>query len=224
MSASVDFWEVKRKDLIVRLTPQEVVTNYTQFPEYIVRNGDGTINYIQAGLVNAADENTRGVELSARFDWTGLNGKFRLNLDGTYIDSYKTRIFSTQPFQELAGEWTRRTIFPKWKHTAGLTYVTGPWGATVIQRYVHSYKDEVPPGVVPPGFDPNVHAYWLHDLTVTYTGFKNLRLLGGIKNLFDEDPPFTAHATDFVSGAGWDPRVADPRGRSFVLSATYSFK
>ncbi|HET7729822.1 MAG TPA: hypothetical protein VFK48_07305, partial [Usitatibacter sp.] len=95
--------------------------------------------------------------------------------------------------------------------------------ATFLQRYVHSYKDEVPPGVVPPGFDPEVEAYILYDLTVAYTGFRKLTLVAGIKNLLDTDPPFTAHATDFVSGAGWDPRVGDPRGRSFVLSATYKF-
>jgi iron complex outermembrane receptor protein len=58
---------------------------------------------------------------------------------------------------------------------------------------------------------------------VGYTGIKNLTLRGGVKNLLNTDPPFTAHATDFVSGAGWDPRVGDPRGRSFVLGATYKF-
>lgn len=223
MSASVDLWEVKRKDLITRLTPQEVVANYTQFPEYIVRNPDGTINYIQAGLVNAADEITRGAELSARFNWKGLNGRWSASLDGTYIDSYRSRIFQTQPYTELVGEWTRRTIFPRWKHTASVSYATGPWSATFVQRYVHSYKDEVPPGVVPPGFDPEVEAYILYDLSVAYTGLKKLILRAGIKNLLNTDPPFTAHATDFVSGAGWDPRVADPRGRAFVLNATYRF-
>ncbi|MEO7742088.1 MAG: TonB-dependent receptor [Usitatibacter sp.] len=223
LSASVDFWEVKRKDLITRLTPQEVVANYTQFPEYIVRNADGSINYIQAGLVNAADEITRGVELGGRFDWTGLNGKWRFSLDGTYIDSYKSRIFQTQSYRELVGEWTRRTIYPKWKHTASVSYATGPWSATFLQRYVHSYKDEVPPGVVPPGFDPEVEAYILYDLTVAYTGIRKMTLRAGIKNLLNTDPPFTAHATDFVSGAGWDPRIADPRGRAFILSATYKF-
>jgi iron complex outermembrane receptor protein len=104
-----------------------------------------------------------------------------------------------------------------------VSYATGPWSATFLQRYVASYKDERPAGVVPPGFDPDVEAYVLYDLTVAYTGIRNLTLRGGIKNLLNTDPPFTAHATDFISGAGWDPRIGDPRGRSFVLSATYRF-
>jgi len=223
MSATVDVWEVKRKDLVTRLTPQEVVANYTQFPDYIVRAADGTIDHIQAGLVNAADENVRGIDLGARVDWSGFNGRWRASLEGTYIDTYESRIFETQPYTELVGEWTRRTIFPRWKHTASVSYATGPWSATFLQRYVSSYKDERPAGVVPPGFDPDVEAYILYDLTVAYTGIRNLTLRAGIKNLLDTDPPFTAHATDFISGAGWDPRIGDPRGRSFVLSATYRF-
>jgi iron complex outermembrane receptor protein len=220
---TVDVWDIKRKDLVIRLTPVEVVNNYTQFPEYIVRLADGTIDYIQAGLVNAAAENTRGVDITGRVDWSGFHGKWRASLDGTYIDKYEARIFETQPYSQLAGAWTRRTIFPRWKHTASLLYASGPWSGTLIQRYVHSYDAERPAGVVPPGWNPEIDAYILYDLMFTYTGIKNLTLRGGIKNLLDEDPPFSPHATDFVSGAGWDPRVGDPRGRSFVLGATYRF-
>ena len=223
LTMSVDVWDIERKGLITRLTPQEVVANFQQFPHYIVREADGSIDYIQAGLVNAADEQTRGVDLGARIDWSGLRGRWRLSLEGTYMDAYKSRIFQTQPYADLVGEWTRRTIYPRWKHTASVSYATGPWSATFLQRYTHSYKDEVPPGVVPPGFDPEVDAYVVYDLTVAYTGLRKWKFVAGIKNLFNEDPPFTAHATDFVSGAGWDPRIADPRGRSFLLSATYKF-
>ena len=223
-SASVDVWEVDRKDLITRLTPQEVVANHNVLGHFIQRGADGQIEFIQAGLVNAANEIARGVDLGLRFDWRGFNGRWRASLDGTYMDSYKTRIFADRPYEELVGEWSRRTLFPRWKHTASVSYATGPWSTTFMQRYTHSYKDEVPPGVVPPGFDPEVDAYIVYDLTVAYSGIRNLTLMAGVKNLFNEDPPFTAHATDFVSGAGWDPRVADPRGRSFLLSATYKFR
>lgn len=223
INTTIDLWEVKRKDLVVRLTPQEVVANHTQFPEYIVRGANGEIEYIQAGLVNAAAENVRGLDVTARVDWQGFYGKWRASIDGTYIDKYEARIFETQPYSQLAGAWTRRTIFPRWKHVMALLYTTGPWSGTFIQRYVHSYDDEKPAGVVPPGFNPEIEAYILYDVMFAYTGFKNLTIRGGIKNLLDTDPPFTAHATDFVSGAGWDPRVGDPRGRSFVLGATYRF-
>jgi iron complex outermembrane receptor protein len=49
-------------------------------------------------------------------------------------------------------------------------------------------------------------------------------LRGGIKNLLNTDPPFTAHNVDFSPGTGWEARVGDPRGRAYTLSATYTFK
>ena len=52
----------------------------------------------------------------------------------------------------------------------------------------------------------------------------NTTITAGIKNLLDKDPPF-AITYDSNSGAGstWEPRVADPRGRSFTLLANYKF-
>ena len=47
--------------------------------------------------------------------------------------------------------------------------------------------------------------------------------IGIVRNLLNEDPPFTAHQNDFASGAAWEPRVADPRGRSFALMVEYKF-
>ena len=60
--------------------------------------------------------------------------------------------------------------------------------------------------------------------SVTYTGVKNTGLTFGIKNLFDKAPPFAA-AYDSNTGAGssWEPRVADPRLRSFTMTVDYKF-
>jgi iron complex outermembrane receptor protein len=46
----------------------------------------------------------------------------------------------------------------------------------------------------------------------------------GVKNLFDTDPPF-AVAYDSFGGAGssWEPRVADPRGRSYTFLTEIRF-
>ena len=40
----------------------------------------------------------------------------------------------------------------------------------------------------------------------------------------DEDPPFTvAYDSNTGAGSSWEPRVADPRGRSYTLTVTYRF-
>jgi iron complex outermembrane receptor protein len=72
--------------------------------------------------------------------------------------------------------------------------------------------------VVPADWNPKVKAYQLWNASVGYAGVKNLTLTVGVKNLLDKDPPFSA-AYDANTGAGssWEPRVADPRGRSYTL-------
>ena len=42
-------------------------------------------------------------------------------------------------------------------------------------------------------------------------------------NLLNTDPPFTLRYLDDGDGAGWEARVADPRGRAFNLMAEYAF-
>ena len=227
MSFSADLWQIKRTDLIVELTPQQVIANYTTFPENLVRGTDGRLDgpggFIRAGFVNADGDITRGLDLGANFTGKLANGRWTAGIDGTYIDSHRSRIFATQPFTEFAGQWNSRDLFVRWKHEARFTYTEGPWSGTVTQSYVSGYKDEVPAGAVPPGFNPDVKSYTTYGASATYTGIKNLSLTAGVKNLFDRDPPFTAHNLDFAAGAGWDPRVADARGRAFTFLASYKF-
>jgi iron complex outermembrane receptor protein len=227
-SASMDFWKIERDDRIYELTAQQVVANYQTFPGSLVRgtNGrlDGPGGYIQAGFVNASGDVTKGIDVSLRFNWQGLGGRWTATLDGTYIDEFKSRLFDSQPYVDTVGKWNARDLFVKWKHTAALSYDRGPWSATFWQQYTDGYEDEKPLGVANvPGFNPNVDEYIIYGITGTYTGFKNWTITAGIKNLFNEDPPFTAHNLDFAAGAGWDPRVADPRGRSYVARVTYRF-
>jgi iron complex outermembrane receptor protein len=57
----------------------------------------------------------------------------------------------------------------------------------------------------------------------TYKGIPNASITVGIQNLLDTEPPFTAHNVDQVVGAGWDPRVANPRGRALWFNVKYEF-
>jgi iron complex outermembrane recepter protein len=227
VSFSVDLWEVKRTNLIYELTAQQVVANYTTFPGNLVRGAGGRLDglggYIRAGFVNADGDITRGVDVNVSLNGKVAGMRWLVNLDGTYLDSHRSRIFSNQPYVESVGQWDSRDLFVRWKHQLRGTLTSGPWSGTITQGFTKGYKDEVPVGTVPPGFNPDVKDYITYDLSVSYTGIKNLTITGGVKNLLDTDPPFTAHNLDFAAGAGWDPRVADPRGRAYTLRVNYKF-
>ena len=227
ITASVDVWEIERTDRIYELTPQQVIANFTDCPGYLVRGTDGRLTgpggFIRAGFTNAEGDITRGADLGLRLNGRVYRGRWNATFDGTYIDSFRSRVFARQAYTEFAGQWSSRDLFPRWKHNLALTYDQGRWSTTLYQTYVAGYKDERPVGVVPPGFQAKVDEYVTYSLSVSYTGLRNTTLTFGIKNLFDEDPPFTAHNLDFAAGAGWDPRVADPRGRAYTARITYRF-
>ena len=227
LTASVDVWEIKRKNLIYQLTPQQVIANYTTFPGNLVRGANGRLDgqggYIRAGFVNADGDITRGTDLNLQVTGNMSGAKWVAALDGTYMDSHRVRIFSNLPYTETVGQWNSRDLFVRWKHQLSFSYTRGPWNGTVSQSFTSGYKDEKPVGTVPAGFNPDVDSYSVYNVSATYTGIKNLSITAGIKNLFDKDPPFTAHNLDFAAGAGWDPRVGDPRGRAYTLRVNYKF-
>jgi iron complex outermembrane receptor protein len=117
----------------------------------------------------------------------------------------------------------------RWKHSLTGTYTRGDWTTSLTQLYRSGYVDNVLPGVangsiVPPNWTPDVAAYILYNASVTYSGIKNLNLTAGIKNLLNTDPPFSAaYDGNLGVGSSWEPRVADPRGRSLTLLASYKF-
>jgi iron complex outermembrane recepter protein len=229
VSATVDLWEIKRTDKIYALTPQEVIANYTLFPGALVRGTDGRLDgpggYIRAGLINAAGDVTRGIDLSLDSSFQVAGGRIKATLDGTYMIQHKERRLANEDFNANIGVglWSTDTIFPRWKHNLTLGYDQGPWNFSLSQYYTHSYKDELPYGPPPAGYVDTVKAYITYGLSASYKGIKNLTINAGVKNLLNTDPPFTAHNYDFAGGAGWDPRIADPRGRAFTLGASYKF-
>ncbi|MBC7619651.1 MAG: TonB-dependent receptor [Candidatus Saccharibacteria bacterium] len=68
----------------------------------------------------------------------------------------------------------------------------------------------------------DVEAYSIWDLTGNFKFSKALVVRGGILNVMNTMPPFTNQTRYFQTS--WDPTYADPRGRSYYISANYSFK
>jgi iron complex outermembrane receptor protein len=152
-------------------------------------------------------------------------------LDGSYLLKKKNRPVAGAPYgaSEVGSFTFTGDLGLKWKHTAYASYRQGNWSALFQNVYRRGYQDQVLPGVAngrvtPSHYDPNVKAYSIFHASATYSGIRNLTLTAGIKNLFDKDPPFAiTYDSNTGAGSSWEPRVADPRGRSLTLMANYSF-
>jgi iron complex outermembrane receptor protein len=118
-------------------------------------------------------------------------------------------------------------VVPRWRHYLTLDWKRGPWNVTLAEQYQRGYTDLAGNFEDPtvPGFVlRKVGPYELYHLYGAYTGLKDLKLVAGIRNLLNRDPPYTnAGGTNYFQ-AGYDPGYADPRGRFFYASLTYTFK
>ena len=227
-----DYWQVELKDRIRALSVSEMISNYDLFSANFVRDpATRVVQFIQAGFVNAAGSKTKGVDFGANYQFSALGGRISTSLTGTKMLSHKEQILQTAPFVEFVGKWNNTTIYLPWRLNASVGYRTGPWNVTLSGIYRDSYEDQNRGPTAQGGanytsnepFTRTVSAYSTFNLFGTYTGIKKVTITAGINNLFDRDPPFTWHNVDSAAGAGWDPRIADPRGRTYSVSASYKF-
>jgi iron complex outermembrane receptor protein len=231
LSIGLDWWSIKREGTIQILSLTQLIDNYALFPERFIRNAQGTLVAVDQRWVNAGETETEGVEVNLRGAFNAMGARFNAGLDGTYLLKKRSRVVPSASFgpSEIGQFSFAGDLGLRWKHSAFVTYTRGEWSSTLSQTFRSGYNDQVLPGVAagrisPPNWKPKVDSYTTYNLGITYVGIKNLTLTGMVKNLFDKDPPFAiTYDSNFGSGSSWEPRVADPRGRAFVLTAQYSF-
>lgn len=231
-SASADFWVINVEDTIQTLTLRQLIENASTFPDKFVRDGSGNVTLIDQRWINAGARQTRGVEFALRggFDLPA-GSALNLGFDGTLLLRKQEKVAPSLPFTNQLGVFTYAgDLGLKWKHNAWVNWSNDDWSATLTQVFRGTYQNQKLPGiqsgaVVRPGFNEKVDPYSIFHFSVSYLGLgPNYKLTLGVKNLFDTEPPF-AITYDGNTGAGssWEPRVADPRGRSFTVAAEIKF-
>jgi len=231
LSIGMDWWSIKREGTIQLLSLTQLVDNYGLLPERFARAPNGTLVAIDQRWINAGETVTEGVEVNLRGGFDGMGARWTAGLDGTYLLTKKSRVLPSVDFggSEIGKFSFAGDLGLRWKHVAFLTYKRADWSSTLSQVFRSGYDDQVLPGVSsgrvsPPDWKPEVDSYTTYNLSATWTGIKNFTVTGLIKNIFNQDPPFAVtYDSNFGSGSSWEPRVADPRGRSFVLNLEYKF-
>lgn len=232
LSFNVDWWSVDRTGTIQSFGTTVLLANYSLFPERFRRNPAGDIVEVDSRWVNAGQNVTSGSEFGIKGNTDFAGGKLSGGFDLSYLLEKKSRLLATAPFSvSEINQFTRASdIGLRWKHTAYVGYRKGNWTGQINQLFRNSYIDAVLPGVAngsvkPVNWNPRVKAYNIFGLSASYRGIKNVTLTAGIKNLFNTDPPFSAtYDTNSGAGSSWEPRIADPRGRSYTMRVDYRFK
>lgn len=228
---SVDWWRVNRTGTLQILTLQQLAANYSTFQDRYARDGAGNLVSIDQRWINAGETNTQGIDLTMALRGEAWGGNWRAGLDGSKILEKRSRIAPSLPFgpSEVGAFTFAGDLGLEWKHNAYFAFTKGDWSATLSQLYRSGYRNQELPGVTagivsPPNVDRRVDSYITYNAAVTWRGIEGLSVTAGIKNLLNKDPPFAiTYDSNTGAGSSWEPRVADPRNRSFTLLAEYRF-
>jgi len=229
-SASVDYWSIAVDDTIGALTLRQLLDNISYFPDRVTRTNN-IITLIDLRADNIGSRRTEGLEVALRGGMDAFGGVITGGLDGTYLLKKREKFLPSAPFgSSLIGQFTfAGDLGLKWKHSAFVSFTKDDFTFNFSQIYRDGYKNQALPGiangtVVRPDFNPMVKSYVTYNTSVSVDLLKQYRLTAGVRNVFDTDPPFAiTYDSNTGAGSSWEPRVADPRGRSFTLSIEAKF-
>ena len=231
ISGNLDYWAINREGTIQSFGLTTLAANYQLFPQNFIRNAAGQLVAVDTRFVNAGETVTKGLEFGMKGSFNAAGARWLAAFDVSYLLQKKSRLIASAPFSDSeVGRFTRSgDLGIRWKHTASITRTEGDWSATLAQVYRSGYADFVIPGiangtVAAPNWNPRVKPYEVFNFSLGYRGIKNMTLIAGMKNIFNQDPPFSVtYDTNTGAGSSWEPRVADPRGRAYTLRAEYRF-
>jgi len=226
VSASLDYWNIKRTNLISEIGDDIILGNLAKYGDLVYRDEDGLIDYIELRKDNRGAQLARGLDLALTV--RGIDtaiGRFGGRLNGTYVLTSKIQNAPGDAFVSNLNRFVTDGVVQRWRHTVSVDWDRGPLSASLQNTFSSGYEDQntainIDNGSVVAA--NRVKRYSLWDLSSAYAVNTNLKLRVGIQNLFDTSPPYSNQAYFFLSG--YDPSYTDPRGRRFYASANYSFK
>jgi iron complex outermembrane receptor protein len=246
LSVSVDYWNIRRSNLISEIGDDVILGNLDKYGDLVhrysdPRNGnqdfidtcgeepdpdDNEICYIDLRKENRGGTRSSGLDIVA--EWSRIDtplGRLGLSLKGTYTLESKQQTGNGDPFVSNLGKFVTEGVVQRWRHLLSLDWEHGPVGATLSNTYYSGYEDQnsaidTTGGTVVEA--NHVKAYSLWDLSGRWSVNQAFTLRAGVRNLFDTPPPYSNQAWYFISG--YDPSYTDPRGRFFYASVQYTFK
>lgn len=213
ISASIDWWRIYKKDNIT------IPTIATAIAQGRFDTSGGQLRVFR-NLANIAASVSSGVDVDARVRLPGTAlGNITVRDTATYYHQVKTKNSADDDWAEFVDTY----VTPRWRNVFSVSIETGPWTTTGLLRSVGGFYDTDRPW--PLVTQRRVAAHHEFDTQVQYTGFRNLTLVGGIKNLFDAQPPFSnQNADDNAYSQQGFAELYTSRGRFYYVSLNYRFR
>lgn len=243
LSVGVDAWNYYIENSVSTIGEQSIFADPVKYANLYVRcsqapaarreaigacqtPGGDPLAYVINTFLNLGDVKTNGVDVQANWNSGAQSwGKLSVGYFGTYINKYRFQVEPNGTWYNPNGYYSPQFAGPviRYQHVLNTTVETGPISTLLSYKFQRGYRDQNSQSAPFTAFNNReVQDYGIFDLTVTYTGVKNLTLSAGVLNLLDTDPPFTNQVGRFQA-RGYDDRFHNPLGRTWRFAAKYSF-
>lgn len=230
ISLSADYWNIAVDNVIGSITIPQLFANIASFPERITRTG-GIITLVDLRTGNFGSRRTSGIDFYGRASFDLMDGTFSAGFDATLLLTKKEKLLPNLAYNNLRGVFSLSgDLGLKWKHNAFISYSQDDFTLTFSQIYRGTYQNFGLPNLVNnisatrPDYNPQVEAYHIYNFSASHRIGERFELTLGVRNIFNTDPPFAiTYDSNTGAGSSWEPRVADPRGRSFTVGVEVKF-
>uniref|UniRef100_UPI0025F53977 TonB-dependent receptor domain-containing protein n=1 Tax=uncultured Brevundimonas sp. TaxID=213418 RepID=UPI0025F53977 len=215
LELGVDAWRFDYADQVVKESAQALINQAaadtaagrtgTEAQSRITRSASGALTFVQLYFINASSIETQGIDLSARYRRGLWGGEATASATWTYVDAYDIRLDASAAKVSGVGSTNLNNIgrsLPRNRGEFALGWSGGPNAVTALVHYTDGYANDRS-GIT----DASIASQTTLDLLYSRTIGADLDLSVGVVNLADKAPPLAQFAL------GYDPVVADPRGR-----------
>lgn len=171
------------------------------------------------GLQNIGATNTAGYDLNVAYAFSALGLDWKAGWDTSILTEYEE--FDPDGVAvDYRGYITGGTgAYAKFKSNMNITASADDWSFTYEARYIDGMDSFACKGKESSCYAPTVGSVIYHDLSGSYDLTQNIRLSGGINNLFDKEPPYYTGNND----SNTDPYTYEMLGRYFFVRASMKF-
>ncbi|WGG53583.1 TonB-dependent receptor [Rugamonas sp. DEMB1] len=242
LSIGLDLWDVKLENQIKTLSQDHLFTHPDLADKYISIYYDpiqkSNVLVATQSPVNLASSHYRGIDWDSTFRTATPLGKFMLNWTGTYMlkaekdvpgSGVEKSIGRFDSYNDVTFRVITKLVFSlksseKLSNSLTVNYRTGYHDKpiTAAGAVVREVRADGSIGD-PVALQRDVKEYVTLDYQLKANYVKNLTVTAGVKNLLNQDPPFSVRNSGGGNQVGYDGRYADPLGRQFYLVAGYKF-
>lgn len=202
LNMELSFYHIEFTNWITTSTlAREFTAELNGQPNYVIRNADGSVNYVSLQYNNFEGVETEGVDLNLNYSMSlGDAGDLGMRLEHSTVTNYTLQRFSDSEPYDVAGEMG----YPDGRTNFYVNWSMGDMFAAMQISNIAGQSEDIGGDI----YEVDSHAEV--DLQFGYNLPWNGKVTVGARNITDEDPEINA---DYYGWWPYDQTIYDTKGR-----------